>query len=72
MPKPAQHEEHNINPRNEHTEHDSCIALPTHGSLAEVGIHYAHGDEVEEEVSPVQVGTLGGWVGSRLEAAAGL
>ncbi len=36
------------------------LRLARHRGLAEVGVHDAHGDEVEEEVAPVQVCRRGG------------
>ena len=72
MPQPAQREQHNVHSCDGHAEHEGCLALPAHSSLAEVCIHNAHGDEVEEEVPPVQVNFLRGAEGGCLEGAKGL
>ena len=58
MPQPAQQEQHNVHAGNGNAEHDSSIGLTAHSSLTEVGVHNAHGYEVEEKVPPVQVSVL--------------
>lgn len=67
VPQPAHSQQNYIHSSNAHAEDDRCVALSSNSRFAEVGIHDAHGHQVEEEVSPVQGRVWGGDLGLCLE-----
>ena len=69
VPQPAYSQQHNIHSGNAHAEEHSRSAFAGSSCFVEVGIHDAHGDQVEEEVTPVQGTILRSRVGVGLEAA---
>ena len=69
IPQPAHSQQHDIHSSNAHAEEHSRSAFARSSCFVEVRIHDAHGDQVEEEVPPVQGTVLRGQMGVGLEAA---
>ena len=59
VPQPAYSQQYNIYSSNAHAEDHGRSAFTGSSCFIEVGIHDAHGHQVEEEVAPIQGTVLG-------------